>query len=233
MQTQNPAGSLKLLRFTVRRRCQLSWLRMCMQVYIARTLNKVLVLFSLVIIALFVGIFAVQHFYPGYIRWQILIFAIASVFLAVFFRYLEENWDKKIIEKMAKNGKIALMNIKSGNRIMATRDTNFKNYWIYELKGILYNQRHEPLEKTFQEKMNKTMEEIPTGSVYVTYDELKPAQIFIIPNAMIGSLPNLIKTVQDYEKDSRIEVKYLDAHYNKGMVLKTFKESIKDYKGQQ
>jgi len=74
------------------------------------------------------------------------------------------------------------------------------------------------------------MNEIPSGSVYVTYDESKPAQIFIIPNAMIGSLPNLMSTVQDYEKDTKIEVKYLDAHYNKGMVLKTFRDAMNDYR---
>ncbi|MCL1928614.1 MAG: hypothetical protein FWG07_07475 [Treponema sp.] len=201
-----------------------------MQIYIAKTLNKVLLLFLLVIVALFAGIFIVSKLYPEYVRWQVLTFVIGSVFLAVFFRYLEENWDKKIIGKMARNGKIALMNINGGKKLMAMRDTSFRNYWIYELEGTLYNARHEALEKKFQEKMNKDTEEIPSGSVYVTYDELKPAQIFIIPNAMIGSLPNLMKTVQDYEKNSRIEVKYLDAHYNKGMVLKTFRETMNDYK---
>ena len=201
-----------------------------MQVYIAKTLNKVLLLFSLVILALFAGIFIVSRMYPEYARWQILVFAVTSVFLAVFFRYLEENWDKKIILKMAKDGKIALMNIKSTKRLMAMRDTSFKNYWIYELEGTLYNDRHEALEKKFQEKMNKATEEIPCGSVYVTYDELKPAQIFIVPNAMIGSLPNLMKTVQDYEKDPKIEVTYLDAHYNKGMVLRSFRDTMKDYR---
>ena len=201
-----------------------------MQVYIAKTLNKVLLLFTLVIIALFAGIFIVRYFYPEYVRWQVLVFIIGSVFLSVFFRYLEENWDKKIIGRMAKNGKIALMNIKGSKRLMAMRDTSFRNYWIYELEGTLYNTRHEALEKKFQEKMNSATGEIPCGSVYVTYDELNPARIFTIPNAMIGSLPNLMRTVQDYEKDSRIEVKYLDAHYNKGMVLKTFSETLKDYK---
>jgi len=201
-----------------------------MQIYIARTLNKILLLFTAVIAALFAGMFIVRRYYPEYARWQVLVFIIASVFLALFYKYLEENWDKRIIGKMARNGKIALMNIKSGKRLMAMRDTSFRNYWIYELEGTLYNNRHEALEKTFQEKLNKDMNEIPSGSVYVTYDELKPAQIFIIPNAMIGSLPNLMRTVQNYENDSKMQVKYLDAHYNKGMVLKTFRDSVNDYK---
>jgi len=201
-----------------------------MQIYIAKTLNKILLLFSAVIVVLFAGIFIASRYYPEYARWQVLVFAIASIFLALFYKYLEDNWDKRIIGKMASDGKIALMNIKGGKRLMAIRDTSFRRYWIYELEGTLYNNRHETIEKTFQEKLNKDMNEIPSGSVYVTYDESKPAQIFIIPNAMIGSLPNLMRTVQDYEKDSKIEVKYLDAHYNKGMVLKTFQDAINDYK---
>lgn len=201
-----------------------------MQIYIAKTLNKLLLLFSGVIVLFFIGFFVVSHFYPEYARWQLLAFIVVSIFLTIYYRYLEENWDKKVIGKMARDNKIALMNIHGGKRLMAMRDTNFRNYWIYELEGTLYNDRHEALEKKFQEKMNKDMNDIPSGSVYVTYDELKPAQIFIIPNAMIGILPNLMPIVQSYEKDSKITVKYLDAHYNKGMVLQTFKETMKDYK---
>jgi len=204
-----------------------------MQVLIAKTLNKLLLLFSAVIIILFVGIFVVNHLYPEFGRWQLLVFIIVSVFLALLFRYLEEYWDKRIITKMAQNGKIALMNIKSGKRLMAMRDTSFRSYWIYELEGTMYDAEHKTIEKTFQEKMNREMDEIPRGTVYVTYDELKPAQIFIIPNILIGGLPNLQNMVQGYEKDSKITIKYLDAHYNKGMVLKTFRETMEDYKKAQ
>ena len=204
-----------------------------MQVLIAKTLNKLLLLFSAVIIILFVGIFVVNHLYPEFGRWQLLVFIIVSVFLALLFRYLEEYWDKRIITKMAQNGKIALMNIKSGKRLMAMRDTSFRSYWIYELEGTMYDAEHKTIEKTFQEKMNREMDEIPRGTVYVTYDEVKPAQIFIIPNILIGGLPNLQNMVQGYEKDSKITIKYLDAHYNKGMVLKTFRETMEDYKKAQ
>jgi hypothetical protein len=204
-----------------------------MQVFIARTLNKLLLLFIAVTIILFAGIFAASRFYPEYLRWHILVFIVVSVFLSVFYRYLEENWDKRIVGKMARNGKVALMNIRGGKRLMAVRDSSFRRYWIYELEGTLYDERHERQEKTFQEKMNKDTGGIPSGAVYVTYDERKPAQIFIIPNAMIGTLPNLMPLVQGYEKDPKVEVKYLDAHYNKGMVLKTFRETMGDYKKTQ
>jgi ABC-type multidrug transport system fused ATPase/permease subunit len=201
-----------------------------MQLLIAKMLNRIFLLFSVVVLALFGGIFVVSRFFPAYVRWQILAFGVVSIVLSLFYRYLEGNWDKGVIRKMAGNGKIGLMNIKGGKRLTAIKDSSFKSYWIYELEGDLYNSEHVKLQKTFQEKMNSETKEIPAGSVYVTYDETKPAQIFIIPNAMIGSLPNLMPLVQAYEKDTKITVKYLDAHYNRGMVLRTFQETISDYK---
>jgi hypothetical protein len=201
-----------------------------MQVFIARTLNKILLLFVAVIAVLFAGIFVVGYYRPGYRAYYIGVFIFVSIILALYFKYLEDYWDKRIIIRMAKDGKAALMNISGGKRIMPLRDTSLRTYWIYELEGELWNSGHVPIRKTFQEKMNIDTTEIPRGFVYVTYDEQKPRQIFIIPNAMIGNLPNLIPLVADYEKDSGIHIKYLDAHYNRGMVLRTFKETMADYK---
>jgi hypothetical protein len=201
-----------------------------MQVLIARTLNKILLLFSVVIVALFAGIFAVGRYWPDYRNLYIGGFAFISIALALYYKYLEDRWDKRIIMRMAKSGKVALVNITGGKRLMAMRDTSFNTYWIYELEGDLWDRDHVPAKKTFQEKMNKETGEIPSGFVYVTWDEQKPRQIFIIPNAMIGNLPNLMPLVSSYEKDDKIAVKYLDAYYNKGTVLKTYKETMSDYK---
>jgi hypothetical protein len=201
-----------------------------MQVYIARALNRLLLLFSVVVVLLFSGIFAAVRFFPDYLRWHILIFIVVSIGLALFYRYLEENWDKNRVLAMAREGKVALMNITGGKRIMALRDTSFRNYWIYDLEGELYDDQHTVHTIRFQEKMNRETGEIPRGFVYVSYDPEKPKQIFIIPNALIENLPGLMELVQSYEKDRNIPIRYLDAHYNKGMVLKTFREAMADYK---
>lgn len=201
-----------------------------MQVLIAKTLNKILLLFTAAVVALFAGIFVVGRYWPDYRGYYIGVFIFVSIVLALYFKYLEDHWDKRIILRMAKDGKVALMDIRGGRRIMPLRDTSLRTYWIYELEGDLWNREHVPLRKTFQEKMNADTGEIPQGFVYVTYDEQKPRQIFVIPNAMIGNLPNLMPLVADYEKDGKINIKYLDAHYNRGMVFKTFKETISDYK---
>ncbi|MDR1903086.1 MAG: hypothetical protein LBQ88_12505 [Treponema sp.] len=201
-----------------------------MQVRIARNLNRLLILFTAVVVIFFGGIFAASRFFPEYTRWHVLVFAVVSIGLAIVYRYLEENWDKRIILQMAKNNKVALMNIKGGKLLTAVRNTSFRTCWIYELEGELFNKEHEVLHKSFREKMNRETKEIPSGSVYVTYDELTPERIFIIPNAIIGSLPDLMPLVQEYEKDKKIKIRYLDAYYHRGMVLRTFKETMADYK---
>ncbi|MDR2111028.1 MAG: hypothetical protein LBP32_06945 [Spirochaetaceae bacterium] len=201
-----------------------------MQVLIARTLNKILLLFVAVIVILFAGIFVVGYYRPGYRPYYLGVFIFVSLVLALYFKYLEDYWDKGMITRMAKDGKVALMNLRGGRRLMPLRDTSLRTYWIYELEGELWNREHVPIPKTFQEKMHRDTQEIPQGFVYVTYDEQKPRQIGIIPNAIIGNLPLLIPLVEYYEKDRGINVTYLDAYYNQGMVLKTFKETIADYK---
>ncbi|MDR1898926.1 MAG: hypothetical protein LBQ55_02860 [Treponema sp.] len=201
-----------------------------MQIRIARILNKLLIIFAALILVLFAGIFYVAGRYPDYRLYYTAGFVIVTVSLTVVFKWLENRWDKSVILKMAGEGKIALMNIRGGKRLFPLRDTGLVNYWIYEIEGTLYNREHEGLEKTFHEKMNRDTGEIPQGSVYVTYDETKPSQIFIIPNVMIGNLPGLIPVVASYEGDKKIAVKYLDAHYRQGMVLRTVREAMAEYK---
>jgi hypothetical protein len=204
-----------------------------MQVRIARILNKLLVIFAVLALALFAGIFVMTKRYPAYRFYYIAAFVIITVTLTVVFKWLENRWDKAVILKMAQEGKIALLNIRNGRRFLPMRDTGLVNYWIYEIEGDLYNREHEKLEKVFHEKMNRETEEIPRGSVYVTYDDTKPSQIFIIPNIVIGNLPNLAPLVAAYEKDKKIPVKYLDAFYRQGMVLRTIREAMSEYKREQ
>jgi hypothetical protein len=204
-----------------------------MQIRIARILNKLLVLFAALVLVLFAGIFLVARWYPEYRFYYIAAFVIITVTLTVVFKWLENRWDKSVILRMARDGKVALLDIRGGKRLFPLRDTALVNYWIYEIEGDLYNGEHKKLEKVFHEKMNRETEEIPQGSVYVTYDETKPSQIFIIPNAVIGNLPNLIPVVASYEKDKTIPVKYLDAFYRRGMVLRTVREAMAEYKLKQ
>lgn len=112
------------------------------------------------------------------------------------------------------------------------RDSSFTTYHLYEFEADVYDTDLNCTRRTFYEKMNEQTESIPNGTVYITFDETKPTQIFIIPNVMISHIPSLIPIVAAYEKSKQIKIKYLDVYYNKGMVIKTFKESLKENKPQ-
>jgi hypothetical protein len=188
------------------------------------------VISAVIILLLAAGVYLAASKFPEYLKLYSAGFVLVSVILVVFYKWMENSWDKRVITRMVRAGKIALVNIKSAKRLLPLRDTSFTSYWIYEFQGTLYDHDHGALEKTFYEKMNRDTGEIPQGSVYVTYDKTKPDQIFIIPGALIQSLPDLMPVIKGYENDKKLTVKYLDAYYHKGMVLKTFKERLAEYK---
>jgi hypothetical protein len=201
-----------------------------MQVTLARILNRLLILICLLIIGLLTAMFFGIRQYPAYRIYFITGFVAAATFLSLFYKWLENGWDKYVITKMAGAGKIALVNIEKAERFLPLRDSGFKRYWIYRFEGILYDRERKPRRISFFEKMNFETAEIPSGSVYVTWDESKASQIFIIPNALIGSLPRLAPIVGAYEKDKALKLKYLDAHYHRGMILRSFRQAVAAYK---
>jgi len=145
--------------------------------------------------------------------------------LMIFFRWMEEGWDKRVITRMAKDGKVALANIKHSERVMRMRDSAFTNFWLYEFVADLVTPELETLKDVkFWEKMNVETDKIPNGSVFVTYDPEKPTQIFVVPNVLISQLPELMPAVRKIEANASI--RYLDTYYNKGMVIKSMKDSL-------
>ena len=81
------------------------------------------------------------------------------------------------------------------------------------------------IDTTIIEKFSTHQTSIPSGHVYVTYQEDKPEDSLIIPNVIIGSIPEYKPLVDEYEK--KIKPKYLNAYINKGLILQTYKDSIK------
>ena len=201
-----------------------------MQLKIAKQLNYFLIFIFLIMVALGIAVFYYAGKYPDMKILLIGIFLAVGVALLVFYRWLETYWDKNIITRMAQNQKIALANIKVGKRIGPMRDSSFTNYWLYEFDAILYDTKtHTPFEKTFYEKMSRKTDAVPSGSVYVTYDEDKPSQLFVLPTALISHLPILAPIVQQYEDDKNLKIRYLDVYYDKGIVIKTFRESVAEH----
>ena len=205
-----------------------------MQFKIAKILNSLLIVITVIILAL-AGLYLVVYFrYPAYKTPYLIGFVVVAVALFWLFWWLESRWDKSVITKMARNGKVGVARLKSAKRVLDMRDTSFTKYWLYEFKGDLLTPElvlHQDV--TFYEKMNVETQEVPEGTVFVTYDEKKPAQIFIIPNALISHLPELMPAVQKMENSKKLPIKYLDAFYKKGMVVRTFQETLAEQRHAQ
>ncbi|MCL2565570.1 MAG: hypothetical protein FWE24_07165 [Defluviitaleaceae bacterium] len=197
-----------------------------MQLKIARILNKALVYMAVLVVLMLAGGFYITLTFPDYFFHYIVGCVIALMVLLLIFRYYEANWDKKVIIKMALNKKIALVNIESASRELPMRDSGFRNYWLYSFEGTLYPQEGGGISVKFYEKMSADTKEIPTGSVYVTYDERKPAQIFIVPTDLLARIPYLEDVVKSYENRDDVDCRYLYAYYKHGMELKRYQDIV-------
>lgn len=196
-----------------------------MQLKIAKIINSLLALLTVIILVLAGGYFFVYNRYPEFKTTYLILFALIAIALMIFFRWMEEGWDKRVITRMAKDGKVALANIKHSERVMRMRDSAFTNFWLYEFVADLVTPELETLKDVkFWEKMNVETDKIPSGSVFVTYDPEKPTQIFVVPNVLISQLPELMPAVRKIEANASI--RYLDTYYNKGMVIKSMKDSL-------
>ena len=196
-----------------------------MQLKIAKIINSLLALLTVIILVLAGGYFFVYNRYPEFKTTYLILFALIAIALMIFFRWMEEGWDKRVITRMAKDGKVALANIKHSERVMRMRDSAFTNFWLYEFVADLVTPELETLKDVkFWEKMNVETDKIPSGSVFVTYDPEKPTQIFVAPNVLISQLPEPTPAVRKIEANAFI--RYLDTYYNKGMVIKSMKDSL-------
>ena len=196
-----------------------------MQLKIAKIINSLLALLTVIILVLAGGYFFVYNRYPEFKTTYLILFALIALALMIFFRWMEEGWDKRVITRMAKDGKVALANIKHSERVMRMRDSAFTNFRLYEFVADLVTPELETLKDVkFWEKMNVETDKIPNGSVFVTYDPEKPTQIFVVPNVLISQLPELMPAVRKIEANASI--RYLDTYYNKGMVIKSMKDSL-------
>lgn len=200
-----------------------------MQLKVAKILNSMLILIMVIVVGLWaLFIFYLRDAFPAARTAFLVGLIVLDLALFFFFKWMESTWDKRVITKMVKEGHVALASIKSGERIMPMRDSSFTKYWLYSFDAELFDTEGYKFEKTFYEKMNSEFGAAPAGFVYVTYDPDKPNQIFIVPNVMISHMPQLMPIVKSFEENKLINIKYLDAYYNKGMVLKTMRQSVKE-----
>lgn len=197
-----------------------------MRYNVDRVLNALFFIISVVILVLWAVYFLIARNYPGYSGYYLAGTVFISAILLAVFIWLEKNWYKKVITKMAGRGQIALANIIEANKVKFLRDSTLSKYWLYEFRVKLYDREHRMFEQTFSEKLRFDIDHVPCGSIYITYGDSKDKQTFIIPNILISYIPELRSIVSGYENDAAIDIKYLNVFYNKGMVLKTYAETF-------
>lgn len=158
----------------------------------------------------------------------IFLFIIYSLLCFFGFRFLEINWDKYLIQKMAINNQIVLARIKKVEALMPIKDSSAKYYTLWQLTVDFWDHDMNKHETTLVEKMNVNTKEIPFGNIFITYNKDKPKQLFVVPNVMVSHLEKMAPIAAAYEKNKAISIKYLNAYYKDGMIIETYKSSLKN-----
>ncbi len=196
-----------------------------MQLKIFKRITVIMLILIAVTIAISLGLWLNRSLWQDYsvAVYLGLLFLILLSFFGL--SYYETNADRNIIKKMVANGQIALAKITNGSFERFGRDTRLRKYVFWNLDVTIYDEDNNQVKTSMIEKFNVKQTQIPKGYVYVTYDRTRPEMLFIVPNVLISVFPELQPKVEKYEKE--IKPVYLNTYYNNGMLIETFKETMK------
>ena len=198
-----------------------------MQFKIYKRLNTLLyaMLASVAIFAIIV-LLNFNYFSPHLIIIFVAVF-VYNIICFLIYKSIEKNWDKRLIQKMAINNQIVIANIKSSKLAFQFRDSSNVRYGMWEITVDYIDHDMSSHEFTIYEKLNVNVEIIPLGTVFMTNDNNKLGHKFIVPNVIVSHIETLMPIVQNYEKQKKAYIKYLNVYYNNGLVIETFAQSMK------
>jgi len=199
-----------------------------MQLKIYKRSTALLGVVLLAILAAIIGLIITRESWDSHFGLVLFLFVLFVFILTGAHAYYDTRYDIDLIRKMVINKKIALAFIKEGSFVRLTRDVKFKQHLLWNLDIDLYDLDMNKISTSTIEKFNILQKSIPHGHVYVTYDPEKPERIFIVPNLILTSVPELAPIVEMYE--SNVKTKYLNAFYNNGNRLMTYKDSYAEEK---
>ncbi len=160
-------------------------------------------------------------------------YVIIALVITLIYKFLENNIDKILLQRKVFKGEVVLANIKSYKYLTAFRDSGFRTYLLMQFEVTYYDENMQPHPATIIEKMNKDCTSIPLGSLYMTYDAKHPDNGMFVQNFLISRVPELMPLVQKYENTKSINIKYLEVHYDNGLVIQTFKDALKQNEERQ
>ena len=182
----------------------------------------------LVNIGVVVWLFANKNIWNSHKYGVIFGFVAFALLSLMIFAYFDLNSDKNLVRKAVKNGDVAMAKIKGGTFVRFARDAKLKNHVYWKLDAELFDDDMKKTDITIIEKFSTHQTKIPTGHVYVTFDRNHLNDCLIIPNVIISSIPEYQFLVETYEKE--IKPSYLNAYYKDGLILQSYKDSIKEQK---
>ncbi len=154
----------------------------------------------------------------------ILIIVISTLFL-IWFKWYENNCDKHIINKMVKEGHVALAYIKDGKFERIIKDSNNRKYPVWRMVVDVYDKDLNKKELVMYDKFNTSQTKMPKGYIYVTYDPNDEERMFVVPNMLLGTYDGAEELVTKYEHNIA-DIRYLNAYFMQGMVIETYKKSL-------
>ena len=198
-----------------------------MQLKIYRFLFWLSLIIAVVTVGLIVLLFVFRDSLAGGLAYWIGGFVIMNVLVIILYKFLENNLDKIIMQKAAFRGEVVLANITGNKFRCGIMDTNVKKFILQSIYVTYYDYDLNPHDTVIIEKLNYGNYDIPKGSVYMTYNPKHPDRGLIVQNVIISNIPKLAPLVRKYESAKTIHVKYLDTHYDDGLVIRTFAETEK------
>lgn len=155
----------------------------------------------------------------------IILFVVITTVFLVWFKYYENNCDKNMINKMVKEGHIALAYIRDGKFERIIKDSNNHKYPVWRMVVDIYDRDLVKHEVVMYDKFNTSQTKMPKGWVYVTYDPDKPERVFTIPNILLGAYEGSEEMIDKYEANVK-DIRYLNVYYQRGIIIETFKKSM-------
>jgi len=198
-----------------------------MQFKIYKRLNTLLwAMLAVVAVFAIVVLLNFSYFSPYLIIIFVAMFGYNIICFLVY-KSIEKNWDKRLIQKMAINNQVVIANIKSSKLAFQFRDSSNIRYGMWEITVDYIDHDMSTHEFVIYEKLSVNVEHIPLGTVFMTNDNNKPGHKFIVPNVIVSHIETLMPVVQNYEKQKKAYIKYLNVYYNNGLVIETFAQSMK------
>ena len=196
--------------------------------------KKSTIFLSLVVLADIIGVVLMLKFRTAFADKKLLVTLLFVLFIFILssvYSYYDINADKIIIRKRVSNGDVALAKIKSGTFVRFGRDAKLINHVYWQMEVEIYDNDMKKIDAIIIEKFNAHQTSIPSGYCFVTYQQGKEDECLVIPNVIISSIPEYQPLVTEYEK--KYKPTYLNAYINKGLILQTYQQSIKEQKKYQ